>query len=274
MKDYIMNKLDTNLFDIKEQLRQPTPKLANPKVFDAIIKHIAAHKTIKLGELRKQNVNVNDLVKFTQMWIIAEVQELNECEFYFDPEQISQLSLAEQFQFWEMAHTESEYTHLNDLFTIAFSKHRNSSIIKQATPHLTTAVLHELETPTMLDSLRDVWVQQNFMKEHQIFQHAYMLTSWLKFDNRDRQRLTETKRRKSSSLEIDVTFDFDRRHEIIREAIGLEKNKQVSAFTYLCMLKFIQYDTDACNALIKAGVFHLSEIVLVKRIQDTRRLVN
>jgi hypothetical protein len=271
-----MNKLDSNLFDLTEQLRKPTPELANPKVFDAIIDHIAKNRTIKLNELKKQNVNINDLVKFMQMLIISEVQDLNETEFYFDPEQVRQLSIAEQFQFWELAHTESEYTHLNDLFTIAFSKNRNSSVIKQATPHLTRAVLEELEKPHWLSSLRDLWVQQNFMRDQRIFENAYLLTCWLKFDNRDRDQLKAIKNPKRGylPLSIDTTFDFDNRHQIMSDAIGLKSNQRISAFAYLCMLKFIQYDTDACNALIKAGVFHLSEIVLVKRIEDSRRLIN
>ena len=162
------------------------------------------------------------------------------------------------------------------MFTIAFSKNRNSSIIKQATPHLTRAVLEELENPYWLSSLRDLWVQQNFMRDQRIFENAYLLTCWLKFDNRDRDQLKEIKNPKRGylPLSIDFTFDFNRRHEIMSEAIGLKSNQRISAFAYLCMLKFIQYDTDACNALIKAGVFHLSEIVLVKRIEDSRRLIN
>lgn len=274
-----MNNLNTELFEIHEQLSKPVERLADPKVFDKIVKHIVSNKTIKIKELNKQSVNINDLVKFAQLVLFAEIQQLNQCDFYVDPAPLEALSLQDQFKFWEVCNSENEYAYLDDLFTIAFSKFRGGGKnIKQSTPHLSRELLEWVETPYMA-KLRDAWAQQNFMKDQLIFENAYYMTSWFKFDNKDRQNLisdnesSKFKKRFLSPFSIDTTFDFDERHGNLCNVLDRDPKKRISAFAYLCMLKHIKYKNNVTNTLIKLGIFHLSEIALIDRIEETRTLI-
>ena len=184
-----------------------------------------------------------------------------------DPARIMNASIAEQINFWEaMCGNRNKF--LDDLLVIAFMKHRNSRQIKIATPHLTKYVT-ENEDYVQL-TLREVW-QDSWYTPH-IFQRAYALTCWFKFDNIDRNKMFDSKPR--GRTHQDKNFDYDNRHTVLKAVLGRNSpdDANISFYAYISLLQFIAtYDeSQSCdiNTLIKTNLIHYSELCLINNINN------
>ena len=234
-------------------------KLKDSMKFYKITDHIKEHKRVKLSILKKENVNLNDVVKYMFAWLDYALFEYPN-PFDFTGSNFDEIdNLYDIINHWDKNFNENW---IDDVLLVAFSKHRGGEVrhsIKEFASYLE-------RKEHLMKEVHDVWANQ---KERGNVAIINKIMCGFKFDNRDRDNAKNVKLQKDQRM---LTFDYDKRKEMWEKVCD---SNQFRFFTYFATLQtlLILANGDAIsqenlNQLLKYGLVHYSELVMIEKTID------
>lgn len=228
--------------------------------FKTITQHVIDEKRIKMSLLKKEKINLNDVIK----WAYCFLDDVIFTTYFdvispdYDPS-----SIAEEFEYWAK-HTHMSYA--DDLMTIAFSKHRlnKNGEVRQSIKNLAEWLGKH---PFKVQQAMSKWdeFKNNSVRTHLINQ--IMLA--FKFDNRDRDLVKNSKFLSNQQMK---NFDFDKRINVFKSINPRNKFEFFSYFaslqTMILLSETCSYNQQRLNDLIRSDTIHYSEIVNIAKTID------
>ena len=248
---------ETRSADVNKQLRQ---MLAANDKFDKITDHIINEKRIKMSLLKKEKINLNDVVKWSYAF-------LNDVIFttWFDciSPNYDVESIQDEFDYWSKF---PDIAYTDDLMTVAFSKHRvgHSGEVRQSIKNLAEWLAR---SPKKIEKAKNVFNNPEKHRHENSIIHKIMIA--YKFDNVDRDRGLKSKFAYNNRM---TNFDFDNRIAIFKTMNPRDKFEFFPYFaslqTMMLLAEINPQSQEHLNQLIKHSVVHFSELMTISQTID------
>lgn len=227
--------------------------------FYKITDHIKEHKRIKLSILKKDNITLNDVIKYMFAWLDYVLFEYPAPFDQTSPQFEDLDNLYDIINYWDKRFNEKW---IDEVMLVAFSKHRGGEVrhsIKEFAKYLESK-------EHLMKSVHDVWANQKDRGNTNIINK---IMCGFKFDNRDRDNTKNLKLQKDQRM---LNFDYDKRKVLWEKVCD---SGEFRFFTYFATLQTLlilatadPISQENLNLLIKHGLVHYSELAMIEKTID------